>query len=122
MRRSEFQIGLAILAAPVIGANQAVGQAKIPQLCFLTFDPGSPEKPSERFAPFFSSLAELGCVHGRSVTIGYFSPEGRSDQFPRLVDECLRLKPDAIAAATTPAALAAKAATSTVPHRHGHAR
>jgi putative tryptophan/tyrosine transport system substrate-binding protein len=115
MTRRACQIGFVFLSALLAATSQAAAQAKLPRLCFITFDPGSPQEPSARFAPFFTSLREIGYVHGQSITISYFSPDGRSDQFPRLVDECLKLKPNVIAASTTPAALAAKAATRTVP-------
>src|SRR5262245_41696252 len=101
------------LSATLPGAAQP--SQKIPRLCFLTFDPGSAQAPSRRFAGFFDSLRELGYVHGQTISIDYLADPGRGDKFPELAAECLRMKADVIAAATTPAAKAAKEATSTVP-------
>jgi ABC-type uncharacterized transport system substrate-binding protein len=57
----------------------------------------------------------LGYVEGRTLTIDYLSAEGRGDRFPALAADCLRLKADIIVVTTTPAAEAAKSATSSVP-------
>jgi ABC-type uncharacterized transport system substrate-binding protein len=102
-----------LLAAPLAaGAQQA---RKFPQLCFLTFDPGTARSPSPRFAAFFQGLQDLGYVNERTIAIHYLSANGHNERFPELVAECLRLKPDIIAVTTTPAARAAKSATRTIP-------
>ena len=96
-------------------AAMAQPARRLPQLCFVTFDPGTAELPSPRFAAFFQGLRDLGYVDGRTIAIHYLSADGRNQRFPELVAECLRLKPDVIAVTTTPAAQTAKAATSTIP-------
>jgi putative ABC transport system substrate-binding protein len=104
-------LGGGLLAAPqAAGAEQA---GKIPRLCFLTFDPGTPQ--SSRFDPFFQGLHDLGYVDGQTITIDYLSADGRGERFPSLAADCLRLKADIIVVTTTPAALAAKNATRTIP-------
>lgn len=116
MMKLALQIAVTGLVGLFAGADQAMAQPKLPRLCFLTFDPGSPQALPARWAPFFASLDKLGYVDGKTVTIDYLFPDGRgSEQFPDLVIECLRRKPDVIAVTTTPAGLAAKAATKTVP-------
>jgi putative ABC transport system substrate-binding protein len=105
-----------ILAIGVATASLAAAQSqKIPRLCFLTFDPGTAQSPSPRFAAFFQGLRELGYVHGQTITIDYLLAQGSSERFPELATECLRLKADIIAVTTTPAALAVKNATRTIP-------
>jgi len=99
------------LAAPLAVEAQQAG--KIPRLCFLTFDPGTPQ--SSRFSPFFQGLRDLGYVDGQTISIDYLSAAGRGEQFPALASDCLRLKADIIVVTTTPAARAAKTATQTVP-------
>src|SRR3977135_4367067 len=99
-----------LLAAPLAAEAQP---GKIPRLCFLTFDPGTLQ--STRFDAFFQGLRDLGYVDGQSITIDYLSAEGRGERFPALAAECLRLKADIIAVSTTPAAVAAKNATRTIP-------
>jgi putative ABC transport system substrate-binding protein len=49
------------------------------------------------------------------VPLGHESAEGRTDQYPALAAECLRLNPDVIAVTTTPGALALKKATGRIP-------
>ena len=60
-------------------------------------------------------MHDLGRVDGQTVAIDYLSAEGRGERFPELARECLRRGADIIVATTTPAALAAKEATSTIP-------
>ena len=84
-----------------------------PRLCFLTFDPGTLQ--STRFGAFFQALNDLGYVNGQTITIDYLSAGGRGESFPALAEECLRRKANIIALSTTPAAQAAKKATSTIP-------
>jgi putative ABC transport system substrate-binding protein len=88
---------------------------RVPRLCFLTIDPGTPQSPAKRFEAFFERLRELGYTDGESITIDYLHPEGRSDRYPELVAKCLHLKPDIIAVTTTPGAHALKNATTTIP-------
>ena len=102
-----------LLAAPLIAEAQQAG--KVPRLCFVTFDPGTAASPSPRFTSFFNELRDLGYEHGRSITIDYLAADGRNEQFPDLIAECLRLNANVIAVTTTPAARAAKAATRSVP-------
>ena len=98
-----------LLASP-LAANAQPG--KIPRLCFLTFDPGTPQ--SSRFDVFFQGLRDLGYVDGQTITIDYLSA-GSGQGFPALATECLRLKADIVVVTTTPAAQAAKNATRTIP-------
>ena len=105
----------AILLVVTAQPGAAQQPAKIPRLCFLTFDPGSAKAPSSRFAAFFESLRELGYVHGQTISIEYLADDARGNQFPDLAAECLRRKSDIIAVTTTPAAKAAKEATQAVP-------
>src|SRR5215471_8918440 len=67
------------------------------------------------FDPFFLRLRDLDYVDGQTITIAYLSADGRGDRFPTLAAECLRLKADIIVVTTTPAAIAAKNATHTIP-------
>jgi putative tryptophan/tyrosine transport system substrate-binding protein len=64
---------------------------------------------------FVQRLRELGWVEGHNLAIDYRWAEGRSGRFTEIAAEFVRLKVDVIVAATTPAALAAKQATSVIP-------
>jgi putative tryptophan/tyrosine transport system substrate-binding protein len=113
MRRRDFiaLVGGAAVAPPL--AARAQQSRPIPRLCFLTFDPGTLQ--STRFDAFFQALRDLGYVNGKTIAVDYLSADGRSERFPALADQCLRLKADVIALSTTPAAEAAKKATRTTP-------
>jgi putative ABC transport system substrate-binding protein len=98
-----------LLAASLAEAQQP---AKIPRLCFLATYPvaGLP-----RYDAFLRGLHGVGYVEGQNITIDYLSSDGQFERFPTLAVECLRLQADIIVAPTTPAALAAKHATQTIP-------
>jgi putative ABC transport system substrate-binding protein len=106
-------LGFCVLGGAQVAEAQPAG--KIPQLCFLTFDPGTAQSPSARFDEFFQGLRDLGYVHGQTIAIHYLTVDGRSEQFPALASDCVRLKADVIVVSTTPGAQAAKKATGTIP-------
>ena len=64
---------------------------------------------------FRRGLRELGYVEGESFAIEYRSADGQDGRFPGLVGELVRLKVDLILTRGTPAALAAKNGTATIP-------
>jgi len=66
-------------------------------------------------AAFRHGLTELGYVEGRNFAIEYRSVDGQPAIFPRLADELVRLPVDVVVTRGTPAALAAKRATPTIP-------
>jgi putative ABC transport system substrate-binding protein len=110
-RRRDF---LGLLAA-TITTHRASAQKTVPRLCFLTFDRGTAEAPTERFKAFFEQLRELGYVHPQSLHIDYISADGRTDQYLALAQQCVALHPDVIAVTTTPGAHALKRTTQTIP-------
>ena len=114
VERRGFIVGtLSLLAAPLAAEAQRGGS--LPRLCFLSLEPGTAQSPSPRFEAFFQGLRDLGYTAGRTITLDYLSADGRTERFPALAAECVRLKPDVIASSTTPGAQAAKRATQTVP-------
>lgn len=85
-------------------------------ICYLF--PGPPgtgiDAPARR-TWFLGGLRDLGYVEGQTITIDRLYAEGHFERFPTLVAECLRRKADIIIAGSTPAAVAARDATRSVP-------
>ncbi len=66
-------------------------------------------------APFLKALEESGFVDGRNVMIDYRFSEGRDESLPMLAAELVRRLVAVLVASDRPSALAAKAATATIP-------
>ena len=100
--------GAVLLAAPLAAEAQQV--AKISRIGYLATN----RTPHFQEA-FRQGLRDLGYVEGRNLVIEDRNAEGKAERLPALAAELVALKVDVIVAASTPAALAAKQATRTLP-------
>jgi ABC-type uncharacterized transport system substrate-binding protein len=102
--------GAMLLAAPLAAEAQS---QRVFRVGYLGGSPPSPAQPP--LNGFVRGLRELGWVEGQNIVIEYRFAEGRYDRLPELAAELVRLKVDIIVTVATPAAVAAKNATATIP-------
>ena len=119
--RREFRIGstaifvvtlaLGLLTSPLGAEAQQAG--KVYRVGFLGNSTAALE--ANLVGPFREGLRELGYVEGRNILIEYRWAEGRYERFPALIAELIAMKVDVIVTAGTPASLAVRKATTSIP-------
>jgi ABC-type uncharacterized transport system substrate-binding protein len=111
MRRREFIILVGGAAVwPLVASAQ---QAQMPVVGYLSAN--SPDAGEPNAAAFRRGLQESGYVVGQNVAIEYRWAEQQIDRLPAMATDLVQRHVNVIAAVTTPGALAAQAATTTIP-------
>jgi putative ABC transport system substrate-binding protein len=113
MRRREFISLLSSAAIAWPHVVKAQGAAKHPLVAVLI---GASSTAAARYVSGFpQGLQELGYVDGRNIDLVYRYADGDIARLPTLADELVRVKPDVFVVANTPATLAIKQASATIP-------
>jgi putative ABC transport system substrate-binding protein len=111
MKRREFvSLFGAAITWPLVAHAQ---QPTLPVVGFL--NAASAQNYIRQLAAFLKGLGESGYVDGRNVAVEYRWAEDQNDRLPAMAADLVHRQVTVIAATSTPAALAAKAATTTIP-------
>jgi ABC-type uncharacterized transport system substrate-binding protein len=112
MRRREFITVLGGAASWPLAAY-AQQSAKVARIGFLGNSTAALE--ANLLGPFREGLRELGYQEGRNLAIEFRWADGKYERFPALIAELIALNVDVIVTAGTPASLAVKKATTSIP-------
>jgi putative tryptophan/tyrosine transport system substrate-binding protein len=112
MRRREF---IKVMSGSAVAWPLSVRaqQSAVPVVGFISA--ARAQGYERQVGAFLTGLAEVGFVDGQNVTVEYRWADGQNDRLPNMAADLVRRQVRLIAAVSTPAALAAKAASTTIP-------
>src|SRR5262249_17451663 len=110
-RRREF---IALISSTI--AWPFIARAQKPMTPVIGFiNAASAQNYTRQLAAFHKGLAETGYVNGQNVLIEYRWADDRNERLPGMAADLVRREVAVIAATSTPASIAAKAATTSIP-------
>jgi putative tryptophan/tyrosine transport system substrate-binding protein len=113
VKRREF---IALVGGAAVWPLAARAQQQVGKVFHIGFlETTSQALNSDNFDAFRQGLHEFEYIEGRNLVIEYRSADGHNERFPNMATELARLKVDMILTRGTPAALAARNATRTIP-------
>ena len=107
-----YAAALAWMSGGYVQAGAADATGKVARIAFVVPNPSS---NARMFAALRDRLRELGWIEGQNLILDQYSGEGHLERLPELMARALARSPDVLVTGSTPGALAAKKATSTVP-------
>ena len=112
MKRRKFLLGAVSTLAACPLALHAQQPGRVWRVGFIA------HRYEKFYDPLFSGLRELGYVEGQNLIIERRYAEGDAERFKEFAAEMVRLNVDAIIVVTTPAGMAARNETKTIPIVH----
>jgi len=113
MKKKITVLTLSAMLFALCGSVEAQQPTKVLKIGYLSqFDPAG---ESTRAEAMRLALRELGYIEGQNIAIEYRYGEGKTDQYPQLLAELVRLKVDVILTTTGTSTQLAKNATKTIP-------
>jgi putative ABC transport system substrate-binding protein len=109
--KNVFCFALSVMLVALCPPAQAQQPGKIPRIGYLG-DVSGGTSPSPAF---LEGLRDLGYIQGKNIDVVFRTPERKSERYPDLVAELVRLDVDVIVAGGNTAIRAAKKTTSTIP-------
>ena len=116
MRRREFVQGIAGSAVgwPIVAHAQQLSPTVTPIITLINGRPA--DTGTALAAEFRKGLSEAGFIDGKDVRVEYHWLDGQNEKIPSIISDAIRRNVSAIATpASSPASVAAKAATTTIP-------
>lgn len=113
MKRRTAVIAVGATLLPGARATMVAAQTTPPTIGFV--NGASRQSYTRHLTAFLQGLKNVGFVEGQNVSIEYRWADGQYDRLPALIEELIRRKVDLLAATSTPAAVAARRAITTLP-------
>jgi putative tryptophan/tyrosine transport system substrate-binding protein len=112
---SKSGVGIALCAFLLMLCGEVEGQQQPKTFKVGWLESSTTDRGSKLGEIFLRRLAELGFVEGKNIAFEYRSADNKLDRLPALADELVRLNVDVLLTTATPALIAAKNATKTIP-------